>query len=108
MLTKPLITTSSRVFVNLIKGSRIVGDNWGGENLIVLNIFSIRFNDSSLYLYTGVGIFEDATLPVLGTANPNDGNHAGIGTAVKLGPNSSSTALSVWAGAEKSGIRIWA
>ena len=72
-------------------------------NRVALSGSSGKLIDSSTLTY-------NPTSPVLTlTGNlflPNAGNHAGIGTASKLGTGTDS--LSVWANSVQSGVRIWA
>jgi len=74
-------------------------------NRVALSGSSGKLIDSSTLTY-------NPSSPVLTlTGNlflPNSGNHAGIGTGIKLGgPTSESSSLSVWGGAATSGVKIW-
>ena len=77
-LIKYLPRNSSTVLAVLTKGSRIFGDNCGGENLTVWAKRSRTFKFSSLNLYTILGTAKpfSPTDPAFAIANANEGKPA--------------------------------
>ena len=84
--------TASSIKVSSLADNKIVVSGANGELI----------NDTELsYDRTGNALTLTGNLFL-----PNAGNHAGIGTASKLGTGTDS--LSVWANSVQSGVRIWA